>query len=105
MRILVVCGAGASSTFVAQRLRRAAAEAGLDWHAAAGMEQSVTGSDHDLILIGPHLADRLEAIRRAAPAQVAVLPDDVFADRDGTRTLALAQSIVSGARNTPKGTS
>ncbi len=37
MRILVVCGAGASSTFVAQRLRRAAAAAGLDWDAAAGM--------------------------------------------------------------------
>jgi len=105
MKILVVCGAGASSTFVAQRLRRAASEAGLDWDAAAGMEQSVAGSDHDLILIGPHLADRLEAIRQAAPAQVTVLPDDVFADRDGTRTLALAQSIVSSARNTPKGTS
>lgn len=102
MKILVVCGAGASSTFVAQRLRRAASEAGLDWDAAAGMEQSVAGSDHDLILIGPHLADRLEAIRQAAPAQVAVLPDDVFADRDGTRTLALAQSIVSSARNTPE---
>ena len=95
MKILVVCGAGASSTFVAQRLRRAASEAGLDWDTAAGMEQSVAGSDHDLILIGPHLADRLEAIRRAAPARVAVLPDDVFADRDGTRTLALARSIVA----------
>lgn len=105
MKILVVCGAGASSTFVAQRLRRAASEAGLDWDAAAGMEQSVAGSDHDLILIGPHLADRLEAIRRAAPARVAVLPDDVFADRDGTRTLALARSIVADARNIPKGTS
>lgn len=105
MKILVVCGAGASSTFVAQRLRRAASEAGLDWDAAAGMEQSVAGSDHDLILVGPHLADRLEAIRQAAPARVAVLPDDVFADRDGTRTLALARSIVTDARNTPKGTS
>ena len=105
MKILVVCGAGASSTFVAQRLRRAASEAGLDWDAAAGMEQSVAGSDHDLILVGPHLADRLEAIRQAAPARVAVLPDDVFADRDGTRTLALARSMVADARNTPKGTS
>ncbi|MFJ4999439.1 PTS sugar transporter subunit IIB [Microbacterium sp. NPDC088619] len=105
MKILVVCGAGASSTFVAQRLRRAASEAGLDWDAAAGMEQSVAGSDHDLILVGPHLADRFEAIRLAASARVAVLPDDVFADRDGTRTLALARSIIADVRNTPKGTS
>ncbi|GAA1249327.1 PTS system cellobiose-specific IIB component [Microbacterium phyllosphaerae] len=105
MKILVVCGAGASSTFVAQRLRRAASDAGLEWDAAAGMEYSVTGGDHDLILVGPHLADRLDAIRDATLVPVAVLPEDVFADRDGTRTLALARSILADARTTPKGTS
>lgn len=105
MRILVVCGAGASSTFVAQRLRSAAAAAGLDWDAAAGMESSVSGSEHDLVLIGPHLSDRLEAIRDSARAPVAVLPDDVFADRDGSRTLVLARSILAAAGDTPKGTS
>ncbi len=105
MRILVVCGAGASSTFVAQRLRRAAADAGLDWDAAAGMEQSVSDGDHDLILVGPHLADRLDAIRDAGAAPAVVLPEDVFADRDGTRTLALVRSILADARNTSKGTS
>ena len=105
MKILVVCGAGASSTFVAQRLRKAASDAGLDWDAAAGMEHSVTASDHGLILVGPHLADRLDAIRDATSAPVAVLPDDIFADRDGTRTLALARSIIAAAGNTSKGTS
>lgn len=105
MRILVVCGAGASSTFVAQRLRRAASDAGLAWDAAAGMESSVADGDHDLILVGPHLADRLDAIRDAAPVPVAVLPEDVFADRDGTRTLAFARSVIADVWNTPKGTS
>lgn len=105
MRILVVCGAGASSTFVAQRLRRAAADAGLDWDAAAGMEHSVAGGDHDLVLVGPHLADRLDAIRDAGSVPVVVLPEDVFADRDGSRTLALVRSILADAGNTPKGTS
>ncbi|KAB1867545.1 PTS sugar transporter subunit IIB [Microbacterium algeriense] len=104
MRILVVCGAGASSTFVAQRLRSAAAAAGLDWDAAAGMESSAVGSDHDLILIGPHLSDRRDAISDSTRAAVAVLPDDVFADRDGSRTLALARSILADAGDTPKGT-
>lgn len=107
MRILVVCGAGASSTFVALRLRSAAASAGLDWDAAAGTESAVTGSDHDLVLVGPHLSDRVETMRRSVGAPVAVLPDDVFADRDGSRTLAFARSILAGARagDTPKGTS
>ncbi|MBO9626758.1 MAG: hypothetical protein J7484_10325, partial [Microbacterium sp.] len=40
MKILVVCGAGASSTFVAQRLRRAAEAHGLTWETSAGMERS-----------------------------------------------------------------
>jgi PTS system cellobiose-specific IIB component len=104
MKILVVCGAGASSTFVAQRLRRAASNAGLDWDAAAGMEHSVAGSDHDLILVGPHLADRLESIRGHAHSPVAVLPEDVFADRDGSLTLAFARTFLDDLRNTPKGT-
>ncbi|MFJ2533235.1 PTS sugar transporter subunit IIB [Microbacterium maritypicum] len=105
MRILVVCGAGASSTFVAQRLRRAAAAAGLDWETAAGMESSLAGSAHDLVLVGPHLAERLAAIRDQASAPVAVLPDDVFADLDGSRTLVFARSILAADGETPKGTS
>ncbi|MCK8468124.1 MULTISPECIES: PTS sugar transporter subunit IIB [Microbacterium] len=105
MRILVVCGAGASSTFVAQRLRSAAATAGLGWEATAGMESSVSDSDVDLVLVGPHLGDRLEAIRARAHAPVAVLPGDVFTDRDGSRTLVYARSILAAAGDTPKGTS
>lgn len=109
MRILVVCGAGASSTFVAQRLRRAASAAGLDWETAAGTEQTIPTAFADIVLVGPHLADRLDAIRAASRARVAVLPDDVFADRDGDRTLAIARATLSSSTNdspsTAKGTS
>ncbi|MGO2745227.1 PTS sugar transporter subunit IIB [Microbacterium sp.] len=110
MKILVVCGAGASSTFVAQRLRRAAFLAGHDWQASAGAESSVSTTFADLVLIGPHLADRTDAIRSATPARVAVLPDDVFSDRDGLRTLAIAEAALtppalSDSPSTAKGTS
>lgn len=94
MRILVVCGAGASSTFVAQRLRRAASGAGLDWETAAGTEQTISTALADLVLVGPHLADRLDAIRDEARVAVAVLPDDVFSDHEGTRTLAIARATL-----------
>ncbi|WP_149085806.1 MULTISPECIES: PTS sugar transporter subunit IIB [Microbacterium] len=104
MRILVVCGAGASSTFVAQRLRTAAAASGLDWAADAGVESTVALGGHDLVLVGPHLRDRLDAIRGLTGAPVAVLPDDVFTDREGGRTLLLAQSILAAAGEAPKGT-
>jgi PTS system cellobiose-specific IIB component len=91
MKILVVCGAGASSTFVAQRLRQAAMRAGHDWDVSAG------AAHPDLVLIGPHLADRVEAIRSSATAQVALLPDDVFSDREGAMTLSIAQTALSEA--------
>lgn len=110
MRILVVCGAGASSTFVAQRLRQAAAASGRDWLVSAGTESAISSASADLVLVGPHIADRADSIRMAAGTPVAVLPDDVFGDRDGTRTLAIAAATLSGpsaanAPSTAKGTS
>lgn len=104
MRILVVCGAGASSTFVAQRLRRAAHHAGLDWETTAGSEQAALSGGADLVLVGPHLADRVAIIRDASHCPVAALPEDVFADRDGTRTLAFTRSVLSDVLHSPKGT-
>lgn len=111
MRILVVCGAGASSTFVAQRLRHAASAAGLDWQTSAGTESTVSSAFADLVLIGPHLADRVAAIRSACSAPVAVLPEDIFGDRDGIRTLTIAEAALAGSsspsdpQSTAKGTS
>lgn len=104
MKILVVCGAGASSTFVAQRLRQAAQNAGFDWQTAAGTEHSPL-SEHDLVLIGPHLSDRVDAIRGTAHGTVALLPHDVFADRSGERTLAHVLSLLADADSALKGTS
>lgn len=92
MRILIVCGAGASSTFVALRLRQAARLNGMAIDAVAGSTATLDAEldAADLLLVGPHIAADLPAIearvRRGMP--VVVLPDDVFADLDGSRTLA-----------------
>lgn len=106
MRILVVCGAGASSTFVAQRVRRAAQERGLPYTAFAGAEQSlpIDLDAADIVLVGPHLAPDLERIAHLAAAhavRAVLLPDDVFTDRTGERTLALLLSAL--ADETPRG--
>ncbi|WP_125132651.1 PTS sugar transporter [Microbacterium sp. 10M-3C3] len=104
MRILVVCGAGASSTFVAQRVRRAAHERGLPYAAVAGTLSSleVDLDSADLLLIGPHLAGQRERIARIAASHgvaVTVLPEDVFSDLSGERTLAL---VTSARQPTPE---
>lgn len=77
MKILIVCGAGASSTFVALRVRRSASEREMHVEVQptsdAGLEVLLPGSD--VIMVGPHLASRFDAISAAATANsvVAVL--------------------------------
>lgn len=100
MRILVVCGAGASSTFVAQRVRHAAQNQGLTYSAFAGTELSlpIDLDQADVVLVGPHLHDALERIERDAARRgttVVLLPPDIFTDLDGTRTLALVREAVA----------
>ena len=99
MRILVVCGAGASSTFVAQRINKAARARKLAYSATATNEASLAEGveTSDLVLLGPHLAARFEQVKDlAAPHGVTVvlLDADVFADLDGTRTVARIEAAI-----------
>lgn len=72
--ILIVCGAGASSTFLASRLRRlqAAAQpsesAALDFTATAESELEARLPGSAALLVGSHLAERFPAIERRASA-------------------------------------
>ncbi len=105
MRILVVCGAGASSTFVAQRVRHAAHAVGRDLSAVAGTEKSlpIDLDAADVVLVGPHLHHALDRITREASsrgAAVVLLPTDVFTDLDGTRTLALVDAALPASPDT-----
>ncbi|HEX5858164.1 MAG TPA: PTS sugar transporter [Microbacterium sp.] len=100
MRILVVCGAGASSTFVAQRVRHAAQAEGLAYSAFAGTELSlpIDLDSADLVLVGPHMGHAMDRIQHDADwrgAKIVLLPDDIFTDLDGTRTLALVRAAVA----------
>ncbi len=103
MRILVVCGAGASSTFVAQRINSAARARRLAYAATATNESSLPAevAASDLVLLGPHLAPQLGQVTQLAAqhgVQVLLLGPDVFSDLDGSRTLARIEAAV---RDTP----
>lgn len=95
MRIHVVCGAGASSTFVALRLRKSAAARGLEVRVTAGSESDLADilPVIDVLLIGPHLAPIFAQVQQQAEAahvQACLLPETVFAARDGEEALDLA---------------
>jgi cellobiose PTS system EIIB component len=106
MRILVVCGAGASSTFVAQRVRHAAHDQGLPYAAFAGTEVSlpIDLDGADVVLVGHHLLHVLEHIERAAESRgtkVVLLPPDIYSDLDGSRTLQLVRDALADAEDGP----
>lgn len=102
MRIVVSCGAGASSTFIAARLQRAADSAGVALDASASslasLAQDMRGAA--AVLLGAHMGDSandVRAIARKSGAHVAVLPADIAGDRDGTRVLAIVRNDVLGS--------
>lgn len=96
MRVVIVCGAGASSSFIATRMRRAAALRGLDVEvlprSEAMFESELAGVD--VVLLGSHLAAHAPALREriAGAAPVAVLPAELagLPGGDGALDLALA---------------
>lgn len=103
MKVLVACGAGASSTFVAMRVRRAAASRGLDITAVATslseLDAALAGAD--VVLLGAHLAGQAEEITAAAKAvgtAVAVMPESVFLSPDGDEALTLALDVAGAGR-------
>lgn len=95
MKILVICGAGASSTFVALRIRRTAAGRGLTLEVSAASESDlqIALPGIDVVLVGPHLAPRFDEIRAQSGSTGvgwALLPASVFTNQDGSAALDLA---------------
>lgn len=98
MRIMVICAAGASSTFVATRLQRAAQASGVALEASAQPLASFAGAlaQADAVFLSSHLPSGADDVRAAAGSHgvpVAVLPSDIARDRDGSRALALVQDL------------
>jgi PTS system cellobiose-specific IIB component len=86
-RILVICGAGASSTFLVHWMRRVARARGLDLALQAGSRDDVSSrlGNTDVVLVGSHLADSFpDLLSVAEEANVhALLMPAVGFDEDG----------------------
>ncbi|SKA91208.1 PTS system, cellobiose-specific IIB component [Agreia bicolorata] len=99
-RVLVVCGAGASSTFLAHRIRAAARGREIDVSVSAssteGLDERI--GEIDVLLVGPHLAaqfDELSRLAAAAGAASALLPDTIFGARGEETALDLVLRSVA----------
>lgn len=62
--VLLVCGSGASSGFMAANIRKAAAARGISMNVTARSESEILNyvDDINCLLVGPHLASNFDAI-------------------------------------------
>ena len=92
MKVLLVCGGGASSGFMANNLRKAAKERGIAMEAKARSETEVElyASEVDCIMLGPHLsyleAEMIERVKGTS-AKVFVMDRSYYSTLDGDEAL------------------
>ena len=90
--VLLICGTGASSGFMAANIRKAATARNLEISVRAVSESAVEDyvDEIDCLLIGPHLAliqDEMNERCEGYPIKVAVIEKDAYAHLDGEKAL------------------
>lgn len=98
-KILLVCGAGASSGFMAAAARKAAKKNGLDYELKARSESELSEnlSEYDLLLIAPHLKYMLDEVKEIGDAEgikYGLIPQRVYGALDGNGLIEFAQKIL-----------
>ena len=90
--VLLVCGSGASSGFMATNMRKAAAARGVEITVNARSESTVEDyvEEIDCLMIGPHLAhlkQEMEERCEGYDVKVAVIEKDAYAHLNGDKAL------------------
>ncbi|WPC20208.1 PTS sugar transporter subunit IIB [Pediococcus inopinatus] len=73
--ILLICGSGASSGFMAANMRKAVKKLGLDYKIKARSESELGdyANDIDALMVGPHLKAEFKGIQERVPDTVKVI--------------------------------
>ena len=100
MKVLLCCGAGMSSGFLASNARKAAKKQKLNATIEARSHTEVAEylSSIDVLMIGPHYANELSKYQDLAKPHhvpVVIIPQDIYATLDGIRLLTLAAETVA----------
>ncbi|MBQ9327089.1 MAG: PTS sugar transporter subunit IIB [Solobacterium sp.] len=103
-RILLCCGAGMSSGFLATSTAKAAKELGYDWYVTAKSQSVAIDEmpDYDACLLGPHYESHLQEFKDAAEEMdsdvaIAVIPQKVYGNIDGKALVEFALQVLKEA--------
>lgn len=91
-RILLACGMGASSGFLANAVRKAAKKQGLEVECKAVSDTDINtyAKDYDIIMLGPHIAYKLEEVKKLVEnteKKVLLVSKNAYAMLDGAAVL------------------
>lgn len=106
MKILLMCGAGASSGFMAQAMRKAAKEQGIEHIeiiARSEAEMANNLKDVDLVMFGPHLAFKKEALEKDLKqydVPFTFIDKEAYGNIDGGATLKQALDVLKQKKGT-----
>lgn len=98
LQVLLVCGAGASTGFIAQAARREAKKQGLDMKIDARSMAHLEGyiDSIDVLLLGSHLAYKENDIRRQIDGKqiaMGVVPQKIFGRIDGEGLIGFIREL------------
>ncbi|OMF45819.1 MULTISPECIES: PTS sugar transporter subunit IIB [Paenibacillus] len=98
-RVLLICGAGASSGFMANAIRKAGKKRGIEMSVQARSESQLSEyvNEIDVLLVGPHLKymeDEIKEKMNGLPVKVAVIPQDIYGTLDGNKACDLLLNML-----------
>lgn len=101
MNILLCCGAGMSSGFLAQQTRIAAKKKGIIAKVEAKSQNNIEDDlpEIDILLIGPHLSYAYDELKKSCDrynVPVLIIPKEMYAGLDGTGLLQLCIDTLEG---------
>lgn len=97
--VLLICGTGASSGFMAKNIRKAAKEKGKDINVKARSDSELDEyiEEIDLLLVGPHLKYMMsDLVLTASPYNVPIelIKEEAYGSLDGDAVLEQIESIL-----------
>lgn len=98
--ILLACGAGASSGFIAQKMRKAAQKQGLEISIRAVSDTEIMENIEGIgvLLIGPHLKHKFEEIQKEVDSfgvKASIIDRKYYATLDGESVLKQALELMN----------
>lgn len=97
MKILLVCGAGMSTSILMNKMKKHAEDNGIELEIAATSVESAPemSDEYDVILMGPQVSYRKGAVEESTGKPVAVIPPADYGMANCPNVFKLAESLLA----------